>query len=134
MMREFEILTAAMNINRIAKQMTRHRGTFNMPSRATLAPWTGPMDFTWLSAFPQNKILRIFFTFIYIDPNTKLQLLDILPGKLAVIFKFIRSIENITAIFIGKTLTLQFGNKFDNHIHIVSYSRIRSCSRNTQSV
>ncbi|MNZ56941.1 hypothetical protein D3C78_749020 [compost metagenome] len=134
MMGELQVLSAAMNINRITKQMTRHCGAFNMPSRATLAPWTVPMDFPRLSAFPKHKILRVFFTFIYIDPYTKLQLLDILSRKLTVIFKLIRTIKNIASILIGKTLTLQFGNKLNNHIHIVSNSRIRSSSRDAKSV
>ena len=70
MMREFQICAAAVNVKRQAEMFLRHGRTFDMPARATTAPWAVPARFISIRWFPENKIGRIFFISGNFDAGT----------------------------------------------------------------
>src|SRR5258705_12626196 len=60
MMRKQQILSAAMNIKRLAEIFSTHRRTFDMPARESLAPGRRPMHDVFGSCFlPQGEVDRI---------------------------------------------------------------------------
>ena len=123
-MRENQVLTAAVQIERIAQIVRRHCRAFNMPARATLAPWRFPVWFTRLCSFPNSKVQRIFFLVIDINSSTCLQFFHRLTGKLAIVGKRSGAEVNIAVGFICMTAFHKFLHHVNNQIHVFCYFRM----------
>ena len=133
-MRENQVLTAAVQIERIAQIVRRHRRAFNMPARATLTPWRFPVWFTRLCSFPNSKVQRIFFLVIDINSSTCLQFFHRLTGKLAIVGKRSGAEVNIAVGFICMTAFHELLHHVNNQIHVFCYFRMDVCIHNIQAV
>ena len=58
-MRELQVHAAGVNVEVRAEQLVGHRGAFDVPARAALAPRRGPMWLTRLRLLPQHEVERI---------------------------------------------------------------------------
>src|SRR5437899_2400661 len=65
--REDEVLAAPVDVERVAEVLHRHGGTFDVPARASGAPWTRPRWFTGLGRLPQRKVHRVALALIHFD-------------------------------------------------------------------
>ena len=70
MMRENQVLTAAVNINCLTKIAPVHSRTLDMPAGSSLAPRRIPVRLPFLGGFPKCEIKRIFFLLTYGDSCT----------------------------------------------------------------
>ncbi|MNM92625.1 hypothetical protein D3C81_1049640 [compost metagenome] len=134
MVRELQILSAPVDIQCITEQLTGHRRAFDMPAWSSIAPGTGPINFTRLGRFPEDEILRVLFTLIHIDSNTELQFIDVLMGQLAVFLKFASTVKDVATMLISVPSALKLLNKIDNQGHILRNPRIGGRTRNPQSI
>ncbi len=55
-----------------------------MPARSAFAPGGIPAGFARLFRFPEREIERVTLGFVGIDARAVFQIVDVLPGKLAV--------------------------------------------------
>src|SRR3954466_3933946 len=55
-MREYEVASAAVNVERLRKILCAHRRTFDMPPRPPSSPGALPARFTGLARLPQSKV------------------------------------------------------------------------------
>src|SRR3954471_6486501 len=60
-MREDQVLTAEMDVQRLAKMLDSHRGAFDVPPWAPFTDFGLPKCFTGLRGLPQRKITDFFF-------------------------------------------------------------------------
>ena len=119
MVREDQILPAAVNIDRLPQIATRHGGALDVPARAPLPPRGFPARLAGLGSLPEGEIHRILFQLPNIDARTGLQLLKRLVGELAVLLKFGRAEVDIPLYLIGITLLNQGGDDGNDLINIL---------------
>ena len=63
-MGEDEIHAPAVDIERVPKELHRHRGAFDVPPRSSRTPRAVPKRLPRFCRFPECKIQRIFFPFV----------------------------------------------------------------------
>ncbi|MNZ69899.1 hypothetical protein D3C78_882150 [compost metagenome] len=126
MVRELEIMSAAVNIQRVAEIFPCHRRAFDMPAWTAFTKRTFPLDFPWLCTLPQNKVLLILFAVSYFYPNPELELLDVLMRQLPVIGESGGAEIYVALAFISEALINETLNKCNNLWNMVGYSRIKS--------
>ena len=96
MVREYEVLTAAMNIDGLAEKTSYHCRALNMPARSAVTPWWLPIRLARLRALPKCKVHRLFFKLLDIYSRAGLKVLKRLMRKLTVFLKFGRAEVHIT--------------------------------------
>ena len=79
MMREHQIIAAAMNIEMRSQQFVAHGRAFNMPPRTAITPWAVPSGRVRIGWFPQHEIHRIAFIGGHLDPRACDHILDCAP-------------------------------------------------------
>ena len=121
MMREYQILSACMDINLFSQIFFRHNRTLNMPSRTAITPRRRPGRFAFFFRFPQYKIKRIFFlVFTGHQKRTvsRAQIIQIFMRKFAIFFKTACT-EIYRTVYI---VSISFFNKCGDHIdHAVNF-------------
>ena len=87
--REQQVLAAAVNVKILSKVFHTHRGAFNVPTGASFSPRTIPGWLAGLLCFPQGEILRGFLFRFNVQTVTgaHLAVFGPLSGKLAVSWK-----------------------------------------------
>jgi len=114
-MRELQILTTAVNVEMFAEQVARHGRAFDMPARPPLAPRRIPFDFhrlAGLGSFPQDKVERIAFAAVDIDPFAGAQIVERLAGQLAVTGKIAhRVIDVAVGALIGQAIVFELADQ-----------------------
>ena len=98
MVRENQILPAAVNVNRITEIAAHHCRALNVPAGSAVAPRGRPVRLAGFCAFPKGKVHRVFFQLADVNPRTGFQILQGLVRKLAV-FREIFGTEIHVAIF-----------------------------------
>lgn len=76
MVREDQILSAAMDVDGLTQELADHRGAFDMPAGAAFAPRRLPIRLPFFCRFPQRKVHGVFFLFRHINSVAGVQLLD----------------------------------------------------------
>ena len=86
MMGEDQILSAGVNINRVAQIALGHAGALDVPAGTPLTPGRIPVRLALLLGLPEDKIQRVPLELAgHLDiPVTALQILNILMGQLAI--------------------------------------------------
>ena len=82
--REFEVHTAAVDVEMFAERGSAHHRAFDMPAGAALAPGAVPTGFAGLRRFPQHEIERVVFRFVHRDAFTSAQVVQAAVGEFAV--------------------------------------------------
>ena len=124
MVREDQILPATVDIDRFAEIAAHHGGALDVPARAALAPRGIPARLARLRGLPERKIHGFLFHFANVDARTRLQLLQRLVGKLAVLREFRGAKIHVALRFIGIALFDQSGDDGDDLIDILRRLRV----------
>src|SRR5690349_11029071 len=101
MVREDQVEPAAMDIERFAEKSGRHRRAFDMPTRTPPAPWAFPAGLVRRRLLPEHEIGRVPLVCIDHDTGAGLLLLQVAPGKSAVIRHRGDVEENFAIRYIG---------------------------------
>ena len=64
--RELQIRTAAMNIERLPEQFAAHGRAFDVPAGTAVAPRAFPRRFAWFGGFPQHEVQRVALVGIHV--------------------------------------------------------------------
>ena len=131
MVREDQVLTAAVQVDGLAQMFMDHRGAFNVPAGTAFAPAGAPGRFTGFCRFPQCKVKRIFFLLVDIDSCAAFQLLNGLVGQLAIFIKFTGAEIYIAANMVGITLIFQLFHDPNNVVHGFGCFWMNICLTNT---
>src|SRR5262249_60047867 len=87
--RESEVDSASVNVQRFTEILHGHRGAFNVTAGAARADFRFPEMFTGLGRFPERKVPRaLFFVTIVVHSRAGLSFGQINFGKIAVCWKF----------------------------------------------
>ena len=84
-MREDEILPAAVDVDRLAEAAARHGGALNVPAGTPLSPRRRPARLAGLRALPQGEVHGVLLELAGGDARAGLELLERLVGELAVL-------------------------------------------------
>src|SRR2546426_6432867 len=79
--REDEVLAAAVDVESLAQMFHGHGRTFDVPRRASGPPRTRPRWFTGLGGLPQRKVHRVALALIHFDTSACLQLVELALGE-----------------------------------------------------
>ena len=102
---ENEVLTAAVNVNRVAEEAMNHCRALNVPTGSALAPGRVPIGLAGLCAFPKGEIHRLLFKLADIYSRTRFEVLQRLMRKLAVLGELFRAEVDI-AVLNGISISL----------------------------
>lgn len=129
-----QILTAAMDINRIAQKFASHGRALDMPAGASVSPRAVPENLSRLRRLPQHEVFGMLLARIDLDADAELQLLQILAGQLAVALELSRTVEDIPAALVSVAFVHQFLDKFDDQIHALCHARIAGGRAHAESL
>ena len=76
MVREHQVVAAAVDIETVAQQFAGHGGAFDMPAGATAPPRAVPAGLIGGGGLPQHEIHRIAFIGRDLDPGTRDHVID----------------------------------------------------------
>ena len=85
--REGEVLAAAVNVQRQGRELLAHSRAFQVPAGAALAPGRIPRRFAGLGGLPQGEVEGVLFFLARVDARAGLQFVDVAARKLAVAVK-----------------------------------------------
>src|SRR3954468_20964707 len=98
MVREDQVLAAAMNIEALAEVFHRHRGALDMPARAPRPDLGFPESFPRFRRLPQGKVARFFLVeAVGIDTRAIDDRAKVFLRKLAVL-RELRNAEVVRAV------------------------------------
>src|SRR5216117_1883111 len=85
--RENVVDGAAMNVERFAKLLHRHRRTLDVPARAARAEWRLPVRLVFVFwRFPQDKVAGLFLlVFVGVDSRADFQFAFVQPRQPSVV-------------------------------------------------
>ena len=109
--RELQIIAAAMNIKRRPQQFIRHGRAFDMPPRTAAAPWAIPAGGVGIRWFPQHEIHRVLFEGGDLDPSARDHIIDRPPRQRAIVFIRPYPKQRVAILGIGVT----FGDQILDH-------------------
>ena len=84
MMREGEVGSTAVDVDRHAQIAMHHGGALGVPAGTTLAPWGIPHGLAGLSGLPQGKVERVALVLVFLDARAHHQIVDIAARDLAI--------------------------------------------------
>ncbi len=124
MVREDQVVAAAMNINRVAEEMMVHRGAFNMPTRAAGAPGAVPRGLAGFDGLPQREVEGVFLAVIDFLAVTGAHIVRVASGELAVAgiladAEIDIAVERISVAFVDEAL-----DDFDNLADFLRGARV----------
>src|SRR5213075_100352 len=112
--RELQVLAAAVDVERLAEQRAAHRGALDVPAGPALAPGRWPGRLAGLGALPQHEIERILLRLVDVDALARAQLVERLAGKLSVTGKAAHRVVHIPRLrLVGELLLLQPADQLD---------------------
>ena len=76
--REQQILAAAVYVDRLAQILHAHRGALDMPAGATHSPRAGPGGFAGLLRLPQGEVHRMSLGIIHVYARAGFQIFEVL--------------------------------------------------------
>ncbi len=108
MMRKFQILAAAVQVEVVPQQAGRHRGTFDVPARPAVAPGRGPGGLARFRMLPQHEVERIVLGLVDLHARAGAQIVDLLARKPAVVRELAHRVHHVAVVGgIGKALVDQ---------------------------
>ena len=130
--REEQILAAAVDIKGFAQIGGAHGGAFDMPTGTAHAPGAFPSGFAGLLRLPESEVQRIFLLLIHADAGTGSQILQILAAEAAIVFKGLDAVVHIAVAFIGQTLIHQLLDHSDDLGHMLGGAGMHRGGTNAQ--
>ena len=113
--REHQVIAAAMDIEMHAQQFLRHGRAFDVPAGTAPAPRAVPTGQITIRRLPQDKIHRIFFVGCDLYPRARDHIINRTPRKLTVVGIFAYTKQRVSVLFIGKAIRDQL---FDHRNHL----------------
>ena len=115
MMRESEVLAAAVYVDGLAQVLLGHCGALDVPARSSHAPWRLPCDLGFfLASLPESEVQRIFLHLADSDARAALEVVDVLAGQLAVLFKLTCRVVDVAVCLVGVALVDEGLHEFDD--------------------
>ena len=134
-MREDEILAAAMDIQRLAEVLHAHRGALDVPARAAHAPRGLPRRLARLLRLPDGEIHRMALVRVNVDARAALQILEVLAAELAVAGESLRVVVHVAVVAgVGQPLVDQLFNQRDDIRDMLGRARVDRRALDAQRV
>ena len=119
-MRKHQVETAAVNVDRIAEDLLRHRGTFDVPARPARSPRAVPRRLAGLGALPQGEVGGMMLAAVSLRARPGQHLGQAAAAQLAVVL-VLRAVEvDVTVERIGVALPDQ---RADDLLHLLDVLR-----------
>ena len=134
-MGKFQILAAAMDIKGIPQIFLAHGAAFDMPARPSLGKRAFPCRFPGFLRLPEREIHGIFFHIVDLDARPHFQIVQILPGELAIVLEalgiviYVAVFRHISVPFLDKP-----GNQADNILDMLSRLGVHSRRADIQAL
>ena len=119
MMREQQILAAAVDIERFAQIGGAHGGALDMPAGPAHAPRALPRRLARLLRLPQRKVHGIFLDLVHAHARAALKILQILSAQAAVAGKCLYAVIYVAARFVGQPPIHQPLDERDDLRHVL---------------
>ena len=134
MVREDEILAAAVNINGVAEIAPVHRGALDMPAGSALAPRGIPCGLAGLLGFPDGEVHRLALDLADHYTCARLKILKRLMRELAVVLELLGAEINVALCLIGIALFDKGRDYLNDGVDILGSLRIYRCEAAIESV
>ena len=102
--RELQVLAAAVDVDGLAQVAVGHGGALNVPAGPALAPGGVPIGLTGLGGLPEGEVQGILLHVVDVDPSPCLEVLNGLVGEFSVVGKLLRAVVHIPVHRIGIAL------------------------------
>ena len=102
--REDQILAAAVNIDHIAQMLVDHRRALDVPARPAAAPGRFPAGLVVAAGFPQHEIAGVALVVRHFHPGAGAHVFQIAAGQLAVVGHRLHREQHMAVRFIGVAL------------------------------
>ena len=119
MVREKQILAAAVNIEGVAQIGGAHGGAFDVPAGPAHAPRAFPRRFTGLLGLPQGEVQRILLQLVHTDPCAAFQIFQILAAQTAIGREGADAEIYVSLAFISKAVVHQLLDHGDDLGHML---------------
>ncbi len=124
MVREDQVVAAAVNVNRVAEEVMVHRGAFNMPARTAGAPGAVPGRFARFRGLPQREVEGVFLAVVDFLAVTGAHVVRIASGELAVAGILADAEIDIAVQRIGVTFVDEALDDLDDLVNFLRGARI----------
>ena len=115
MVREDQVRTTAVDVERFAQIVAAHGRAFDVPTRTTATPLGIPLGFTGLGALPEHEVERIALGLVGSHTLATAKIVDVLTGELTVTIKATNVVSHVTAFgLISQTVGLQTINDVEH--------------------
>ena len=116
--REDEVLAAAVDVDGLAEVAAIHCGALDMPAGTAVAPGALPVGLAGLGCLPEREVHRLFLEFADVDAGAGLQFVEGLVGQFAVAAAGRRDEIDVSVLDgIGMALVDQGLDDVDDLIH-----------------
>lgn len=96
MVREDEVGTAAVDVERVAEDLGAHGRALDVPARTAAAPLGFPLGLARLGALPEHEVERIALAGSHVDAGARLQVVDRLAGEAAIVLELAHGEVDVT--------------------------------------
>ena len=133
--REGQVKTARVNVDRGSEVLVDHRRALDVPARTAFAPGCLPRRLTRLCSLPDCEVHRIFLDLADRDTRTGLQIFERLVRQLAVLGEGLGAEVNVTVLGnVCVTLVDQSLDDVDDGIHGLGCTRMYGCALDAQTL
>ena len=122
-MRKTQIEPAAVDIERLAEMLDRHRGALDMPARPALAPRAIPRRLAGLGALPECEVAGAFLFRARLHARAGFEFLGVEAAEFAIVVVAGHVEIDIAVGRVGEALLDQAGDRLD-HVRDV-FGRLR---------
>jgi hypothetical protein len=123
--RELEVLPAAVDVEMSAEQAVRHDRALDMPARPTFTPRRIPRGLALFRLLPEHEVERIVLRRADLDALAGAQIVERLPRKLPVAGKLPHGIVHVAVIGqIGELAGLENVDHFEHAVDVLRRARL----------
>ena len=123
--REDQVVAAAVDVERHAEQRARHRAALDVPARPPTAPRRLPLRLAGFRELPQREVERIALVLVLGDARADQQLVDVLAAERAVARKRRHGVVDAVFADVGVAGLDQLADHLDDLRHELRGVRLR---------
>ena len=137
-MREAEVVTAAVNVKLLLEMVQRHRRALDVPSRATGPPRRIPSRLSGFCCLPQGEVLVVPLSgprFVHAPTSARSDGIDGLAGELSVLVRSRFNMEVHAIIgFVGMTFVDEVLRDANHVVNVFRTARVDIRSQDVEGV
>ena len=114
MVREYQVLAPAVDIEGLAQVFAGHDRAFDVPPGAALAPGRVPGGFSRLGFLPQGEIQGIFLALVHFHPRARFQIVQGPFGQFPIALKLPHAVIDVPFQNVGQAFDDQVFDKADD--------------------